>query len=58
MAQVKLILKVSIAWWWPYYVTGVVAAAYLTELQPREDRVKYWARKAIAVKPERIDGPR
>ena len=47
MKKDKIVVRVKMAWWWPYYTAGVVAMCRLTGMHPHEERVGYWCRKAM-----------
>ena len=44
-----LIAKVKFAWWWKFYVVGVVAMARLTGLDVCPEKLDYWFRKAATI---------
>jgi hypothetical protein len=37
------------AWWWPFCRAGVLAACFITGQQPNDERVRYWAKRAITI---------
>jgi hypothetical protein len=37
------------AWWWQFYRAGVLAACFITGQQPNDERVRYWAKRAITI---------
>lgn len=43
-------LVVGFAWWWRWYVRGVVLTAWLTGCDPDPDRLTYWAGRAVRVR--------
>jgi len=47
--RVRMMARVRWAWWWPYYVATLVAFCRAFQCLPREDRVRYWARRAVRV---------
>lgn len=51
MARTKhtLIAEVKFAWWWRFYVAGVVAMARLTGLGVCPEKLDYWFRKAATI---------
>lgn len=44
-----LIAEVKFAWWWKFYVAGVVAMARLTGLEPDYEKVTAWAKRAVSI---------
>lgn len=49
MAKLTLRAKVKFAWWWKFYVVGVVAMARLTGLEPDYEKVTAWAKRAVSI---------
>jgi len=47
MASVTV--KVKIAWWFKFYVYGMVIGA-LTRCQPDQKKLAYWCKRAIKLK--------
>ena len=50
MAGHTVTVRVSIAWWLRWYLTGVIATSWLTGLQPDTDMVAWWVRRAIRMR--------
>lgn len=50
MASNKIIMKVSIAWWFRYYVAGVAAMCKLTGLEPDHEKLAKYAALATRIK--------
>lgn len=54
MANVSdLEVKISFAWWWRPYCYGLLAACWLTQRMPDEDRLAYWCKRAIRMRYDR-----
>lgn len=52
MAQTKLTIKVTLAWWLPLYIRGVAIACALTGLEPDWGKVERVIHKAMRLKLE------
>jgi hypothetical protein len=37
------------AWWWKFYRASVLTACFITGQQPDDERVRYWAKRAITI---------
>jgi hypothetical protein len=46
-SQATITFRVTMAWWWRFYVYGVLTMSSLTGLEADEDKIRYWIRKAI-----------
>lgn len=49
MAQIKVTLRVRMAWWWKWYAFGVAVVAVLTNSDPDYEKVRAYALKATRV---------
>lgn len=50
MAKAQITLVVGFAWWWRWYVRGVVLTVWLTGREPDLDKLAYWAGRAVRVR--------
>lgn len=51
MAAMKpLQVKVKIAFWLKWYLSGVVLMCWLTKMRPDEQKLRYWIGRAVKVK--------
>jgi hypothetical protein len=48
-SKVELTFTIKMAWWWRFYVYGVLTMSSLTGLEADEDKIRYWIRKAMKV---------
>ena len=44
-----LFVKIKIAWWFRYYLIGLVFLCRFMGAEPDEKRIEYWLRKAITI---------
>jgi hypothetical protein len=44
-------LEIRVAWWLFPYLKTVYALSYLLGVEPSRDRVEYWVRKGLTIKP-------
>ncbi|MGX5220248.1 hypothetical protein ACVTMO_16645 [Pseudomonas segetis] len=49
MAKLTIEAKLTYAWWWPYYLFGVVAMMHLTGLKVDKSKVGKWHDRACTV---------
>lgn len=49
MAVTQLRIRLRVAWWLRWYLSGVALAEYLTGMEPNPDRVGRWIQRAIRV---------
>ncbi len=49
MAMAELRIRLHVAWWLRWYLSGVSLAGYLTGLDPNPERVGRWIQRAIRV---------
>tara|TARA_B100001059_G_scaffold215365_1_gene232806 strand:- start:794 stop:961 length:168 start_codon:yes stop_codon:yes gene_type:complete len=54
MAKLTIEAKLTYAWWWPYYLMGVVATMHLTGCRPDMDKVGKWHKRACTVEMIRV----
>jgi hypothetical protein len=45
----SMTVSIRLAWWFKWYMRAIIAMSRLTGLPPNEERVLYWAMKAISV---------
>jgi hypothetical protein len=43
-------LRIHVAWWFKYYLQGVILMCQLTGCEPNMKRISYWIDKAISIK--------
>jgi len=56
MATRSITVTISLAWWFRWYLLGVVAMSRATGLRLNEDRFGYWFRRAVRVRPAKGRG--
>ncbi|WP_167670682.1 hypothetical protein [Allopusillimonas ginsengisoli] len=45
-----IVIKLRVAWWFRWYLFGVLTMAQLTGLQPDPQRVGRWLARAVSIK--------
>ena len=54
MSAVVVHLEIRVAWWVFPYLNTVRWMSYLIDVEPNMDRVDYWLRKGLTIKPVAI----
>jgi len=50
MTLKEIRVSITYAWWFRFYIFGVMTMCHLTGLQPHNERFSYWCKKAVRIK--------
>lgn len=50
--QRQVTIRVSVAWWLRWYLSGGLLMCWMTGCRPHRERVAYWMRRAVRVRIE------